>query len=131
MNIFCCSPEAASSPSTPRPPLFSYKPGDEDSPEANQRAILALQNAKDFTIEGESNQSLNLLDKLVIKEPHEFQNKTFMNHLENMPFEETVTQKIQEYFYKGLHLTFCRKKDDTLAMVSYSELLFWLEIIHL
>lgn len=41
-----------------------------------------------------------------------------MSHLDNMPFEESVAKQIEEHFYKGLHLTFCRKSDDTLAIVS-------------
>lgn len=87
------------------------------SPEANHRAILAIINAKDYTIEGEAS-SGNLLEDLVIKEPQEFQNKTFMSHLQTLPFNESLlTKRIEEYFYTGLHLTFCRKRDDTLAMV--------------
>lgn len=87
------------------------------SPEANRRAILAIKNAKDYTIEGEES-SGNILEELVIKEPQEFQNKTFMAHLQSLPFNESLlTKRIEEYFYSGLHLTFCRKRDDTLAMV--------------
>lgn len=47
-----------------------------------------------------------------------------MSHLDNMPFEESVAKQIEEHFYKGLHLTFCRKSDDTLAIVSSSMLFF-------
>lgn len=81
---------------------------------------MAIQNAKDYTIEGveETSQSANFFERLVIKEPSEFRNKTFMAHLDNMPFEESVAKQIEQHFYTGLHLTFCRKNDDTLAIVS-------------
>lgn len=95
-----------------------YKPGDENSDEANRKAILALQNAKAFT-EGDTSAGLGPLDRLIIKEPLEFQNKSFMSHLQSLPYDETLlTKRIEEYFYTGLHLTFCRKRDDTLALVS-------------
>lgn len=101
-------------------PSFSYQPGDEMSPEANRRAIIALQNARDYTIEGDNGDGQNsIFDKLIIKEPSEFRNKSFMTHLQNIPYNETLlTKKMEEYFYTGLHLTFCRKRDDSLAIVS-------------
>lgn len=89
------------------------------SPEANMRAIIALQNAKDYTIEGDYSDGRTMFEKLIIKEPAEFRNKTFMDHLQNIPFNESLlTRNIEAYFYTGLHLTFCRKRDDSLAIVS-------------
>lgn len=89
------------------------------SPEANNRAIIALKNAKDYTIEGEYGGESGILEQLIIKEPLEYQNKTFMSHLQNLPFNEnSVTKNIEKFFYTGLHLTFCRKRDDTPAIVS-------------
>ncbi|KAJ8944429.1 hypothetical protein NQ318_002125 [Aromia moschata] len=86
-------------------------------PEANQRAMLALRNAKEYSIEGENGEGRSVFDKLVIKDPAEFRNLTFTDHLQNIPYNETIfTKKMEEYFYKGLHLTFCRKRDDTLAI---------------
>ncbi|XP_060522348.1 MOXD1 homolog 1 [Cylas formicarius] len=99
---------------TPKP--FETRPGDEMSPEANMRAIMALRNAKEYSIDGDTADQ-NLFDKLVIKDPEEFRNKTFTAHLQSIPYNETVlTKKMEEYFYNGLHLTFCRKRDDTLAI---------------
>lgn len=113
------SSETSTTPPTVRTSLFTYKPGDENSPEANARAILAIQNAKAYTIDGEVAGGATPFEKLIIKEPMEFQNKTFMAHLENMPYKEVLlTKKMEEYFHTGLHLTFCRKRDDTLAIVS-------------
>jgi hypothetical protein len=112
-------------PPTPVKPLFPYTPGDEMSPEANRRAIIALQNAKDYTIEGDSQEGQTLFDKLIIEEPDEFRNKSFMDHLQDIQFNESlITEKIEEYFYTSLHLTFCRKRDDSLAIVSPNQVLF-------
>ncbi|KAF5270747.1 hypothetical protein FQA39_LY01485 [Lamprigera yunnana] len=115
-------PETTAMPQTSSTPLFPpYRPGDENSVEANEKAILALKNAREFT-EGDVNAGLGPLDHLVIKEPLEFQNKTFMSHLQSLPYNESLlTKRIEEYFYSGLHLTFCRKRDDTLAVAEKVE----------
>lgn len=115
---FIYRPETTATPALSTTSLFPpYRPGDENSIEANQKAILALQNAREFT-EGDTSAGLGPLDRLIIKEPLEFQNKSFMSHLQSLPYNETLlTKRIEEYFYYGLHLTFCRKRDDTLAMV--------------
>ncbi|KAL1497332.1 hypothetical protein ABEB36_008314 [Hypothenemus hampei] len=95
---------------------FEIHPGDEMSLEANLKAIKALQNAKEYRIEGEASEN-SVFERLVIKEPSEFSNKTFMSHLQNIPYNETLlTKKMEEYFYNGLHMTFCRKRDDSLAI---------------
>ncbi|XP_076272907.1 MOXD1 homolog 1 [Rhynchophorus ferrugineus] len=107
--------ETEHSPTVTKKP-FEIKPGDEMSPEANQRAIMALKNAKEYSIEGATVEQ-SVFEKLIIKEPLEFQNKSFMLHLQNIPYNETIlTKKIEEYFYNGLHMTFCRKRDDSLAI---------------
>lgn len=98
---------------------FVNKPGDELSREANLKAVAALRNAKEYSIEGENSAGKNVFDKLVIKEPSEFKNITFTDHLQHIPYNETLlTKQLEEHFYRGLHLTFCRKKDDSLAIVS-------------
>lgn len=118
--ILLGNPEAEKPQATTKKPLFQYMPGDENSPEANHRAILALKNAKGYKIDTEDEvASNNILDQLIIEMPLEFQNKSFLAHLDALPYSEvSLTQKIEEYFYKGLHQTFCRKRDDSLAMVS-------------
>lgn len=101
------------------------KPGDELSPEASRKAEAALRNAKEYSIEGDNSAGKNVFDRLVIKEPSEFKNLTFTDHLHHIPYNETLlTQKLEEYFYNGLHLTFCRKKDDSLAIVSSELIIF-------
>lgn len=110
--------EAENLPTTTSKP-FVNKPGDELSPEANRRAIVALRNAKEYSIEGENSVGKNVFDKLIIKEPSEFKNRTLSDHLHRIPYNETLlTKQLEDYFYRGLHLTFCRKRDDSLAFVS-------------
>ncbi|CAB3253214.1 unnamed protein product [Arctia plantaginis] len=59
-------------------------------------------------------QGVGLMKELVIWEPSEFRNKSFMAHLNEMPWAETLlTEQIEKRLYKGMHMTFCKKKDDT------------------
>lgn len=88
------------------------------SAEANLKIEQAIRQAREYTIEGEDLLTRGPLDQLVIKEPQEFRNKTFMSHLNEIPWEEELlTKRIEESFYSGQHLTFCRKRDDTLIQV--------------
>lgn len=49
----------------------------------------------------------------------EFQDKTFLDHLIDVPWDEPLlTQRVEETLYKGKHINFCRLSNDTLAMVS-------------
>lgn len=60
----------------------------------------------------------HILGQLIIKDPFEFRNKSFIEHLNEIPWNETLlTKKIEDTLYKGKHMTFCRKRDDTLAVV--------------
>lgn len=60
----------------------------------------------------------NPFDRLVILDPYEFRNKTFRSHLDEIPWQEQLlTKRIEESLYAGQHLTFCKKKDYTLATV--------------
>lgn len=88
----------------------SNKPDDESPPEVKRKA-------KQYMIDDQRSEWNTVFDKLVIKEPQEFRNLTFTEHLHNMPYNETVfTKTMEKYFYEGLHLTFCRKKDDIVDM---------------
>lgn len=96
----------------------NFPPLEENSAEANFKIEQALRQARGYTIEGEEISSDSPLDQLIIKEPLEFRNKTFMSHLNEIPWEEELlTRRIEESFYSGQHLTFCRKRDDTLIQV--------------
>lgn len=78
--------------------------------------------ARYYTVEGEGDPLGGPLDQLIIKEPQEFRNKSFISHLNELPWEEPLlTKRIEESFYTGQHLTFCRKKDNTFAIVSIME----------
>lgn len=55
----------------------------------------------------------------MIWEPPEFRNKSFMAHLNEMPWAEPLlTEQIEKTLYKGMHMTFCKKRDDTWGVVS-------------
>ncbi|XP_045451194.1 MOXD1 homolog 1-like [Melitaea cinxia] len=59
-------------------------------------------------------QGVGLMKELVIKEPLEFRNKTFMAHLNEMPWHEPLlTEQIEKTLYSGWHMTFCKKRDDS------------------
>lgn len=94
-------------------------PGAENSADANFSEEQALKQARYYTVEGEGDPSGGPLDQLIIKEPQEFRNKSFISHLNEIPWEEPLlTKRFEESFNMGPHLTFCRKRDDTLAFVS-------------
>lgn len=60
-----------------------------------------------------------LFRDLVISEPDEFRNRSFTSHLVELPWtEKLLTQQVEESFYVGQHMVFCRKNDDQLAIVS-------------
>ncbi|XP_023716021.1 MOXD1 homolog 1 isoform X2 [Cryptotermes secundus] len=88
--------------------------------EANSRAISALQQMKEFTVEAEDGDAAGsggLFGELVISEPEEFQNRSFTSHLVELPWtEKLLTQRVEESFYAGKHMVFCRKHDDQLAI---------------
>jgi hypothetical protein len=74
---------------------------------------------KEFTEESEDGDAGGLFGKLVISEPNEFRNRSFTSHLVELPWtEKLLTQRVEESFYAGQHMVFCRKIDDQLAIVS-------------
>lgn len=59
-------------------------------------------------------QGVRLLKSLVIKNPAEFRNKSFMAHLNEMQWSEPLlTEPIEQRLYRGLHMMFCKKQDDS------------------
>lgn len=112
---------------TPTPTVFEAPVGDEWDDEANQRAILALKAAKDFTIEGEGDPEGagagpgGLFADLVIREPAQFRNRTFTEHLLALPWTEAdFTLRLEEFLSRS-HMAFCRLQDDQLAVVCINE----------
>lgn len=58
-------------------------------------------------------------EELLIREPPEFRNKSFIAHLNEMPWSEPLlTEQIEKTLYKGAHMTFCKKRDYSLGAVS-------------
>lgn len=50
--------------------------------------------------------------------------RTMAEHMLAMPWsEELLARSIEKSLYHGKHMTFCRKKDDKLALVNKSTLL--------
>lgn len=59
-------------------------------------------------------QGVGLLKVLLIKEPPEFRNKSFIAHLNEIAWNEPLlTKEIEKRLYKDAHMTFCKKRDDT------------------
>lgn len=86
--------------------------------ELNQAHIAYLMKPPSFPID--DNKEQNLFRDLEIMEPVEFQNKTFQQHLENLPWEDSLlTKTIERRLINGKHMTFCRLHNDTLALVGF------------
>ena len=120
-------PEAASPPppSTPAPSTTSVAYGGHPDDDDNQRAIMALRAKQGFS-EGEGEgepqavapwPSTGMFGDLVIREPAQYRNKTFAEHLQTLPWTEYELSKIVEEALSSQHLGFCRLVDDQLATV--------------
>ncbi|XP_050426603.1 MOXD1 homolog 1-like [Adelges cooleyi] len=109
--------------STAKPPTKTTTPliapafdSEKSLEELNQAHISYLMKQPSFTIE--ENSEPNLFRDLEIMEPVEFQNKTFQQHLENIPWEDSLlTRNIESRLITGKHMTFCRLQNDTLALM--------------
>jgi hypothetical protein len=92
---------------------------DED---ANVHTVSVLKQIQEFTMEdrdGGAGGSGWPFGELVISKPHEFQNKSFTSYLVELQWtERLLTQIVEESFYAGKHMVFCRKQDTQLAIVS-------------
>lgn len=97
---------------TPQFPTIAS--GREFDEQLNEAHISALKQMPDYTID--EPEETNLFHDLVISEPLEFQNKTFSQHLLDLPWKE-ICQRAEEMFYYGSHMTFCRFENDSLALV--------------
>ncbi|RVE51429.1 hypothetical protein evm_003984 [Chilo suppressalis] len=74
---------------------------------------MQLKYSEETVMQGDD-QGVGLMKELIIREPAEFRNKTFMAHLNEMPWSESLlTEQIEKTLYKGMHMTFCKKRDDT------------------
>ncbi|KAL1464560.1 hypothetical protein WDU94_004193 [Cyamophila willieti] len=81
----------------------------------DEAAILMIKNMAEYTVD--DTHETNLFQDLMIQEPVEFQDKTFLDHLIDVPWDEPLlTRRVEETLYKGKHINFCRLSNDTLAM---------------
>ncbi|CAG9564813.1 unnamed protein product [Danaus chrysippus] len=91
--------------------IFFMTGFDSLSPEA---ISLHLRHKDEGLVREGDDQGVGLMKGLVIKEPLEFHNKTFMDHLNEMPWSEPLlTEQIEKKLYSGFHMTFCKKRDDS------------------
>lgn len=109
---------------TKKPPTPTTTPsfdGAKTLEELNQAHISYLLKQPSFTIDDDNEP--NLFKNLEIMEPVEFQNLTFQQHLDNLPWEDglELTRNIERTLINGKHMTFCRLHNDTLALVSYTD----------
>ncbi|EDW94958.1 uncharacterized protein Dyak_GE19798 [Drosophila yakuba] len=61
----------------------------------------------------------SLLNKLVISDPPEFHDRTFLSHLNQLPWHDPLfTKRVEQAFITGTHMTFCRVSKDSLSIPS-------------
>ncbi|BFG03078.1 MOXD1 homolog 1 [Drosophila madeirensis] len=61
----------------------------------------------------------SLLNKLVISEPVEFHDRTFLSHLIQLPWSEPLfTKRVEQELINGKHMTFCRISNDSISIPS-------------
>lgn len=69
-------------------------------------------------------------DKLIISDPVEFHDRSFLAHLYQLPWAEPLfTRRIEQSMLLGKHMTFCRVSNETLSLVSDRALLVLLKSI--
>ncbi|XP_017885001.1 MOXD1 homolog 1-like [Ceratina calcarata] len=79
-----------------------------------KEAKSALRAMRDYTVEEDND---NVFSRLIIEEPKEFRGRTLAEHLLALPWtEELLVRPIEQSLYHGRHMTFCRKRDDKLAL---------------
>ncbi|KAI5638046.1 DOMON domain-containing protein [Phthorimaea operculella] len=86
---------------------------DQLPPQLLELAEARQKNPEEQAMQGDD-QGVGLMKELIIREPAEFRDKTFMAHLNEMPWSEPLlTEQIEMSLYRGMHMTFCKKRDDT------------------
>ncbi|KZC05639.1 PREDICTED: MOXD1 homolog 1 [Dufourea novaeangliae] len=102
-------------PSTGQLPIYpATRPGDDIDEDLIKEAKSALRAMRDYTVEHEND---NVFTRLIIEEPEEFRGRTLAEHILALPWtEELLSRSIEKSLYHGRHMTFCRKRDDKLAL---------------
>ncbi|XP_049547177.1 MOXD1 homolog 1 [Anopheles darlingi] len=100
----------------------NFAPGGEVDDEQNQLAIRALQNAREYSIVEEEEDVLyreSILNRLIISDPVEFHDRTFLSHLNQLPWSEPLfTRRVEQSILTGKHMTFCRVSSDSISVAS-------------
>ncbi|PBC27738.1 MOXD1-like protein [Apis cerana cerana] len=123
--------DAVTIPSTGQQQLPIYpatRPSEDIDEELIREAKSALRAVKDYTLEQDNE---NVFSRLIIEEPEEFRDpelrkyclsvsregRTLAEHMLALPWtEELLARAIEQNLYHGRHMTFCRKRDDKLAL---------------
>ncbi|XP_057320432.1 MOXD1 homolog 1-like [Microplitis mediator] len=92
------------------------RPSENVNEEIIKEAETALKAMKEYS---ETENDDNIFTRLVIENPEEFRGRTLAEHILALPWtEELLARSIERSFYQGRHMTFCRKRDDNLALPS-------------
>ncbi|XP_031837806.2 MOXD1 homolog 1 [Nomia melanderi] len=96
-------------------PIYpATRPGDVIDEDQIKVAKSALRAMRDYTVEHEND---NVFTRLIIEDPAEFRGRTLAEHMLALPWtEELLSTSIERSLYHGRHMTFCRKRDDKLAL---------------
>lgn len=108
--------DPVSIPSTAKqlPVYPATRPSEEIDEGFIKAAETALKAMRDYTEERDND---DVFARLVIEEPEEFRGRTLAEHILALPWtEELLARSIEKSLYHGRHMTFCRKRDDKLAL---------------
>ncbi|CAL7941350.1 unnamed protein product [Xylocopa violacea] len=96
-------------------PIYpATRPSGEIDEDLIKEAKSALRAMRDYTVETDND---NVFSRLIIEEPEEFRGRTLSEHMLALPWtEELLARSIEQSLYHGRHMTFCRKRDDKLAL---------------
>ncbi|XP_059608084.1 MOXD1 homolog 1 [Phlebotomus argentipes] len=99
----------------------NYPPGGNVDDEENRKAIEALKNAKEYSFVDEEDvlYQESILNKLIISDPVEFHDRTFLSHLNQLPWSEPLfTRRVEQTILTGKHMTFCRVSNESISIAS-------------
>ncbi|XP_044004741.1 MOXD1 homolog 1 [Aphidius gifuensis] len=92
------------------------RPSEKINYEIIKEAESTIKAMQEFTEQASDD---NVFARLVIEDPEEFRGRTLAQHMVNIPWtEESLTRSFENSLYNGRHMTFCRKRDDKLALPS-------------
>ncbi|XP_062127901.1 MOXD1 homolog 1 [Drosophila sulfurigaster albostrigata] len=61
----------------------------------------------------------SLLNKLLISDPVEFHDRTFLSHINQLPWSEPLfTKRVEQAMITGKHMTFCRVSNESMSIPS-------------